>query len=300
MKLNSFLKVGAVALLLSFSILVIGMAAAAEDVVLLQDSGLDSKFLPDLIKKFENTYGIKVKFMETSTKEIWTKIFSMIAAGEQLDVTQAGGMDAYLPQLAEKGLVQPLDEFPEAREHIDMLLPMAQYGYTYEGKLYALPEELRIEVLMYNKKMWNEVKETLGVAEYPRTWDELTDLCMKVKEAGIAEYPLIWEAGMGTEHLMVQYLALVHAMGGKVFDEEWNPLLEKGSIARRALQWWADSLNKWKISDPTSTELRYYPAAREFAKGKHLFHMTYNLSYSLIGFREKHPLTGHRVLSEII
>jgi len=67
---------------------------------------------------------------------------------------------------------------------------------------------------------------------------------------------------------------LTSSAGGQLFDEDFNPLMEDGSVARETLKWWRDTIQEWEIADPASLELRWIPAIRAHATGDHIFSNT--------------------------
>ncbi|MEG0368983.1 MAG: extracellular solute-binding protein [Hungatella sp.] len=53
-------------------------------------------------------------------------------------------------------------------------------AFTYDGKIYATPYSILYNVVLYNKKVFNDV----GVKE-PETFDEFMSVCEKIKTSGI-------------------------------------------------------------------------------------------------------------------
>jgi multiple sugar transport system substrate-binding protein len=245
-----------------------------------------------LIAEFETFYPIKVELIEVAGREVLTKALSMFAAGEKLDVTQCGPGNPEIPGLVRAGVLEPLDDFPGASDRKSTFLPVVQGGHIYQGKFWAVPEEAMYILYNYNAKMWKEVQQNLGIKALPTTYEELVDICIKVKDAGISEYPMLWPAGIGEQHGIHQFYNLVSTYGnGAVFDNSGNPRFEKGDPAREALEWWVDSFQKTKISDPVSLEQRYAPHTKMFGAGEHLFSQSYSSTYSAIGFQQDHNIS---------
>ncbi|MDD5659729.1 MAG: extracellular solute-binding protein, partial [Actinomycetota bacterium] len=99
-------------------------------------------------------------------------------------------------EYAWKGWLAPLEDYIPAEE-------MAHYintesGDAWEGKHYRFPYWLSGRPVLYNKTLFR--KAGLDPDNFPKTWDELLDLCETLKNAGITP----WGYGAGTyggEHL---------------------------------------------------------------------------------------------------
>jgi multiple sugar transport system substrate-binding protein len=134
------------------------------------------------------------------------------------------------------------------------------------------------------------------MAELPTTWEEMGEMSKKIKADGVAQYPIVFQAGVGSEHIGETWYHLVTSIGGKVFDEEFNPLLEEGSKARQMLQWWRDTIQEWEIADPRSLELRWIPAAKAMATGEYVFCNTQPRFMRFANLPEESPTAGQHKL----
>jgi len=63
---------------------------------------------------------------------------------------------------------------------------------TVEGVVVAVPQQVSIWAVTYNKSVFKEV----GI-EPPETWDEFLELCRKIKEAGITPFGGGWDSWQG-------------------------------------------------------------------------------------------------------
>jgi hypothetical protein len=144
----------------------------------------------------------------------------------------------------------------------------------------------------YNTELFNKA----GFSKLPDGLDELAAMAKKAKQDKICDYPIIWQAGAGSEHIGDTFFSLVASNGGEVFDRDTNPLLGEGSVARKTLKWWRDTFQEWKIADPSSLELRWIPAIKAYAAGKHLFTITRERYMLNANDPSKSPTAGvHRI-----
>ena len=61
-------------------------------------------------------------------------------------------------------------------------------GVTRNGKVYGMPWLMDVKYFMYNKDMLQKA----GIANPPKTWEELVDQAKTIKQKRIAEFPIMW------------------------------------------------------------------------------------------------------------
>ena len=90
----------------------------------------------------------------------------------------------YLISLAKDGLLTPLDDmwykYGYDKEIVEQLQPWVKYN----GKIYGIPLTMHSMWLFYNKKVFDKYGLTP-----PKTWDELIEVCDKLKENGV--WPIV-------------------------------------------------------------------------------------------------------------
>lgn len=92
-------------------------------------------------------------------------------------------------QLIEQGQCLPLDQFLDGPNWEGdttwrkSFLPGSLDLFTVNGHVYALPFSYFANVIWYNKTIFEQHGWTP-----PKTWDELLDLCAKIKSAGLAPF----------------------------------------------------------------------------------------------------------------
>lgn len=168
--------------------------------------------------------------------------------GDPLDVDLVfEGTDPTTYEWVEEGYL--LDLTPYLEEEIepgvtwkDTFLPFAYRSMQYEGRFYAVPEQVWIWLLQYNQTMFDE----WGL-EPPETWAEFLDACEKIKAEGVAPIalsgPINFYVGMWYDAIVQRIVGADKVMdviygGGKLADDpgfleaaqEFNKLFERGYI----------------------------------------------------------------------
>lgn len=223
----------------------------------------------EAMAQFEADYGVPVRWeQQPNVEETNQRVLSLTLAGEQFDVMV---MHSYnIAKWVEEGIVQPVDGLPGLEEYMMLMSPATTDLVTYQGQIWGLPYFLSLNTYAYNMELF----EQTGFDALPTSLEELGEMSQKIKADGLVEYPIVWQAGVGSEHIGDTYFSLVASIGGELFDEEMNPLLDEGSVGREMLRWWRQTFIDWEIADPTSLELRWIPAMKAHASGDYLFTIT--------------------------
>jgi ABC-type glycerol-3-phosphate transport system substrate-binding protein len=242
----------------------------------------------EVAAQFEADWGLPVeKVAEPNVEQVYAKVNTLYAAGEQMDVIKT--LTPWIGEWIDNEVIQPLDGLPGVDEYWNDMNELCRQTVKLDGKIWGLPYYQSFHIGAY----FQDHFEKAGITEPPKTYEELVDVCLKLKKDGISEYPILWMAGQGAEHLTFQFYQLVWNWGGTVFDKDANPTLGPGSKAREALAWWAKTFQEWKITAPESLELRYIPACKAFWTGKYTFHFFPHHYYmSLLNSEAESPIKG--------
>ena len=122
------------------------------------------------------------------------------------------------PQYAAEGVLENLQPYIERDAYdLDDYWPALLESATYNGSVYGFPRDIGLEVLYYNKDVFDEA----GVA-YPDatwTWDDLRAAASQLKQADdsgrVGRYGLGMEGG--------KYMLWVLQNGGHLLDDYRNP-----------------------------------------------------------------------------
>lgn len=141
----------------------------------------------DLLQKMVDTEftpktGIKVK---VSVMPDVNKLVLSAAADDVPDV--ALGLLSNLPfELASRGALYDLTQFEDFWQVEERFVPGASVSYIYNEGVYAIPETLEFDTLIYRTDIFRE----LGLKP-PDTWKEVADMCPTLQRYGMNFYHII-------------------------------------------------------------------------------------------------------------
>jgi len=217
-------------------------------------------------KQFEADWGVKVDSTISSFNDHPTKLATMYAAGEKIDVSQSSPFS--FPNFVSQGLVEPLDDMPGAKEYAADFTPFTKQVAMVNGKLMGLP-------YFATAWVWNYYSDMLEKLKFDKpfsTYEEFIEHCVKAKKDGVSRYPVLWVAGVGLEQLPGTWYQMTWNRGGTFFDKQGNHMLGPGSVARETLKWWANTFEKGlDIADPESLKVQFTTSAKAFGAGKNLY-----------------------------
>ena len=142
-----------------------------------------------------------------------------------------------------KGLLTPLSQFFTNGALVDPLFDIDDVADAYlqnggvvggkkgympgkSGALYGLPFGAETSILAYRKDIFEEQ----GL-EIPTTYDELRDVMSKLHDAGI---PAMTSRGKTGHQVTAGWLLHLAPMGGKIFDDQWNPVINSPEAVKAA------------------------------------------------------------------
>ena len=182
---------------------------------------------------------INIEIMAEPWNDYFTKIQTLWASGDSAAIPDV----LFLwptPRYAADGVLENLDSYIEAAGYdLDDYWPALLESAMYDGSVYGFPRDIGLEVLYYNKDIFDEA----GVA-YPDdtwTWDDFlaaAEALTVVEASGRVErYALGMEGG--------KWQLWVGQNGGSILDDMRNPskctLDEPAAI--EGLQFFADMMN---------------------------------------------------------
>ncbi|MCP4399838.1 MAG: extracellular solute-binding protein, partial [bacterium] len=186
---------------------------------------------------FEEQSGIEVDdYYNFPSNQYHDKIVTSFVAGTEYDVVYI--RDSYVAEWASAEWLEPVDGFEGVEEYKKDIPQGALDQMSFEGKLYGLPYYAGRSVMAYNAKHLEEA----GFSEPPKTWDELVEQAKVIAEKGIAESPIVLQFNKSA-HVMQAFEQLVFGRGGRLFDENFDPVFqEENSIAEQTLKWVKESM----------------------------------------------------------
>ena len=142
-----------------------------------------------------------------------------------------------------KGLLTPLSQFYTSGSLVDPNYDIDDIADAYlqnggvvggrkgylpgpSGALYGKPFGAETSILAYRK----DVFEEQGI-EVPETYDELREAMTALSEAGI---PALTSRGQTGHQVTAAWLLHLAPMGGKIFDDQWNPVINSPEAVKAA------------------------------------------------------------------
>jgi multiple sugar transport system substrate-binding protein len=165
----------------------------------------------------------------------------------------------------------PEDKVPD----LSKLIPATVETAKYRDKLYGVPITSDGGLLYYRKDLLSQA----GIAEPPKTWDEMLQDCLKVQALPAAK-------GMGCyagqfekyEGLTVNFSEAINSAGGVVVDKDGKPNVN----TPEALAGLEELVNGFKTGAIPKAAITYKEeeGRRAFQEGKLLFHRNWPYVYA--------------------
>lgn len=189
-------------------------------------AGTESSALKQLVPKFEEETGIKVKWNEFDYNTLYERIYNDLRnSGGTYDIIFAD--DPWMPMFAGGGFLTPLDELgytPDedfAKMSREVSMWPAPSGPRLPGedadaesRYYGVPQVGNVQLFFYRK-------DILGQA--PETWEELEDAIEENKD--VIKYGFVPRGAKGNA-IATNFNAFLWSHGADFFDENWKVILD--------------------------------------------------------------------------
>ena len=206
-----------------------------------------------IARQFEADWGVKVESTISSFNDHPTKLATMFAGGEKIDVSQSSPFS--FPNFISQGLVEPLDGLPAPPTTSRTYSGFTKQVAVVDGKLMGLPYFAAIWVWNYNDDMLEKPK----IARPFSTYEEFIEHCLKAKKDGVSPLP----GAVGRRRRP-------RAAPGHLVPDDLEPRRRCSSTSRatissaparsraRRLKWWANTFEKGlDIADPESLKVQF-------------------------------------------
>ena len=219
------------------------------------DLGLNG--LKEIFDAFQAQSGITVKDSPIGHEDFKTGIL-VRAAGNSLPDVFSYWAGARTQFVESAGNLHPIDEMWKANDFDNVVAKSIADGATvYDGKHYLVPFGYHYAGMFYNP----HVMAKAGITEMPKTWDEFTAMCDKLKAAGIAPIALgsknRWPAQFWFDYILLRtagpdYRAKLMSGAASYTDPEveaamakWKELVDAGDfVANANADDWTDAADK--------------------------------------------------------
>ncbi len=172
------------------------------------------------------------------------RLLGDLAIGDgQFDVMTIGTYE--LPIWARHGWLAPLTRLP-ASYAVDDLLPAVRKHLSIEAQLYALPFYAESAMTYYRRDLFD--KAGLVMPARP-SFEEIGALAAKIHDPAAGVYGICLRGKPGWGENMALVSTMVHARGGRWFDEKWRPELTSAAW-NAAVSMYADWLARFGPPTP--------------------------------------------------
>ncbi|HTO22430.1 MAG TPA: sugar ABC transporter substrate-binding protein [Spirochaetia bacterium] len=216
------------------------------------------------VKEFEAASKMKVNLIQMGWDDVNNKLTAeMASGGSSYDVVEFdnGNVAAWLGA----GWVEPLNPYMP-KGFTDGMIPGLLDLFTgADGKLYGIVWNNDTRFFFYNAEMLKKA----GIANPPRTWDELISQSKTLMGKGIAKYGMagFWKAEWA---LVNDFHFYIYTYGGKIVDKQGNFLFNKDPGTLAACQEMVKFL-KEGVMDPASLTYDQEAVNNIFLKGDTAF-----------------------------
>ena len=252
------------------------------------ESGTTEKLIDMFNDKNKGKYKVIFHQGNADTGQRFDKLRTqMQAGGEDLDVIL--GDVIWTAQLAESGWISDLsDRFTESQRK--EFLPGSVEAITYKGKAFGMPWFTDTGLLYYRKDLLQES----GFDGPPRTWDELKQMTLKVREDAGLKDGFVFQ-GAAYEGGVCDGMEFIWTHGGEVLDPDdpTRVLVDSPeAIAGLATE---RSMITEGISPEAVTVYKEDESAGAFLNGDAVFLRNWPYVYALVGTSEYPKLEPEQV-----
>ena len=220
-----------------------------------------------IIQNFEDQNpNILVQLEAVSGRDYYARLLTQLAAKAAPDIMQIG--DDAVPSFVDKGAFVPLDDcLKENNFDTSIYLPGLLDPGKVDGKQYLLPKDYSTLGVYFNKKLFDEAGLPYPSSDW--TWDDLLQTALQLtKDADGDGTPEVWGLQLpATWTTGFEYW--VGAAGGKLISEDGKNFvgyMDSPEVIR-AVQFYADLYNKYKVAPPPADLNQFGGGNSEFDNG---------------------------------
>ncbi|MBJ6362477.1 ABC transporter substrate-binding protein [Paenibacillus sp. GCM10012307] len=217
------------------------------------DFAPEAESLNKLIASFQAKYpNIKVKMELIPNDQYETKIRTALAGGNPPDIMALDGPT--LASYAHQGALLPLDEYMAKDGNKDDIAKPVLESLTYQGKIYAAPNNDASLAMFYNKKMFQQKNIPLPSKNPDEawTWEQVLDAAKKLNDPAGGVYgwnPTPWGFA-GHEGAPFSEMSFLWQAGGEILSPDMKTA--KGYLDspenKKALEFWNSLYNTAKVA----------------------------------------------------
>lgn len=214
----------------------------------------------EIIAAFEKANpDIKIDYNVIAASEYATKLLTAFASGAGPDLFNQ--FSALVGQYYNSRILAPIDY--AAMGLADEKAFTSQFfsgldGIRFAGKLYGIPTEVSNYACVTNNAMWAEAGLDPN-KDFPKTWEEFPAIAEKLTKRDVNGVPIrrgfdfLWPS---KPYLWIGVSTMMHQLGANLVDENSYTATLDNAAGKRAIQFWVDWANKYKLGGPQYTDSR--------------------------------------------
>jgi multiple sugar transport system substrate-binding protein len=181
------------------------------------------------------------------SEETQQKFLTAVTGGVVPDLL--GNSSDYMPGYADIGAVTDLGPFLEASQDLkETSFPEGVISLCkFNGKVWGIPVYADTLVLYYNKDLF--AAASLDPESPPRDWDSLREAAMAIAKRDASGKVEVAGCGMNSWAAPLVFLALLHAYGGKLYNDDMTQAAFNGPEGKEVLGLIVDLVLKDRVTD---------------------------------------------------
>lgn len=233
----------------------LGLAGSAfADVSIMYPDWMASLVEPG-IEMYEKKTGETVESIKLPGNGYDTRVAVDLASGTAADVAV---VDSFMvAELASVGYLEALDvtlaDWDQFKYYVPGLLDVA----SYKGHVYALNTDTDVRMLWYDKSVF--AKAGIEMPWAPKSWDDVIDTAVKVKEKAGVDYAFVLPAGTKQGEAATMQGFYMALLGADTADNERNRLrnwaeakwIGASPALTRTVNLYDEVYNQKKLTDPS-------------------------------------------------
>lgn len=233
--------------------------------------------------EFEKQTGIRVELAVVSWDDLTTKQSVVLSSGSgTYDVVNT--YRGWILQYAPAGFYEPLAKRMSAEE-LNAIPPNIRDFFSYKGQLYAYPLAVSVNIMFYNKQLFQEAG--LDPNRPPQTFTELIQFGQKLTKGDRWGYV----DSYSNYNAFVRFL---YAHGGKLYQErngrvDWTFNSPEGVAALTLMR---ELVTKHKIAPQSVLTMDQQEAAKLFSEGKAAMFVNWELMLQVLNDPKASKVVG--------
>lgn len=227
------------------------------------DPSVQRQAMDKVTEDFEKETGIKVNYTINDWSSANQKLTLACTGGEAPDVADVFFTNSYVEMSTEDTGFMEINDIVEELGGEDTWLAAGKDEACVDGNWYGIPWRFDTRVLLYNTEDFEEA----GIANPPKTWDELIETAKKLTKTdssgNITHAGLAWYSDMGRYDQT--WFSMLAQCGGTMMNEDFTEFTFDSEAGKKALQFLSDCINTYNIC--SSSVDASYDAITEFMSG---------------------------------